>query len=126
MADSRAQLTADCLAANGIRPEAIVSYLEQQAIAGGVEASGRVVVGDTAYEWAEDVVRPHLYEFDRASEREMARRPARVGERRKTGRAKTWRMLHRAHFRSKRKSRGVNTDHIGAPDGSGGEPPATG
>lgn len=120
MADSRAQLTADCLAANGIRPEAIVSYLEQQAAAGRMEASGRVVVGDAAYEWAEDVVRPHLYEFDRASEEERARRPGYAGKRKMASRAKTWRMFRRSRFR------GVNTDHIGALDGSGGELPPPG
>ncbi len=73
---TRDQHVADFLSANGYKPESIVKYLEAIAAAGRPDPkTGKVVIGDTIYNWSEDVVRPHLYEFDKVKDEKSASRP---------------------------------------------------
>lgn len=122
MAITPQQHTADFLSASGYEPETILSYLEEAAAAGKLEADGQIRIGNTIYDWADNPGRPALYEFDRVTTADEERSP----------RVKTWRAINRGKLRSRLRGdrfrvvgmRGnVNTDSDGA---SGGEisPPA--
>lgn len=106
-ARTKEQHIADFLRASGYEPETIVRYLEAIAAAGRADPrTGKVVIADTVYNWAEDVRRPTLYEFEKIP-RDDERKP----------RVKTWRSLGRGKLHSRvtrtmrskiGRSRGVN------------------
>lgn len=97
------QHTADFLSASGYAPETILSYLEEAAAAGKLEADGRIRIGDAIYDWADNPGRPALYEFDRLAAMDEENRP----------RVKTWRMFKRSRF-----FKGVNTSIPSSPQES--------
>lgn len=92
------QAIADFLYASGYEPETIISYLEAIAASGRKDPStGKVVIADTVYNWAEDVRRPTLYEFEKLQQEEQRKL-----------RSKTWRAAERIKPASKALQRAKN------------------